>query len=261
MQRHFYAWLLLLAALTACQSEPPATQPAAPTAAAPKPAAWTGRVDSLTAAQLPALPKLPGQLLQARRWTDANGENLLVVYRTAPAAERKTQYTDEEYYVELFARQYVRQPGGQYQEQWRLQDAVRNCPFDMWLGPLPGSTRVTDLDADGQTETTLVYKLTCRSDVSPSSLKLIMHEGKAKYALRGYTVVPVDSLPLAQHVPANACCLDTISRAELNSAEGYLLSDGRYENEKDFRRAPRAFLGFARAQWRRNIVRDEFEQL
>ncbi|RAK64058.1 hypothetical protein DLM85_19130 [Hymenobacter edaphi] len=250
--------------MVACQSDPKSNQAAAPPAAtAPAaksaPAAWAGTVDSLTAGQLPPLEKLPGKLLLARRWTDIAGENVLVLYRTKPADERTTKYTDEESYVELFARQYVRQPNGQYRELWRLQDAVRNCPFDMWLGPLPGSTRITDLDRDGTTETTLIYKLTCRSDVSPSEMKLIMHESKAKYALRGFMVVP-DSLPAAQNMPANSCCLDTISKAQFEAPNGYKLQDGRYENEKEFRRAPRAFLAFARAQWRRWAPRDEFEQ-
>ncbi|OON70669.1 M949_RS01915 family surface polysaccharide biosynthesis protein [Hymenobacter sp. CRA2] len=259
MQRGFHVWLGLLAGLAACQSDPNTTQPPAAAAApaattASASAGWAGKVDSLTAAQLPRLEKLPGQLLQAWRWTDALGENVLVVYRTKPVY-RTTPDTDMEgATVQLFARQYVLAAGGQYQELWRLRDGIEDCPFDLDLGPLPGSTRITDLDADGQTETTLVYKLACRSDVSPSDLKLIMHEGKAKYALRGFTVVQYDSVPVAQRMPANPCCLDTISAAELD--EHYELNAGRYENEKDFRGAPRAFLGFARAHWRHWAPRD-----
>ncbi|KUG06226.1 M949_RS01915 family surface polysaccharide biosynthesis protein [Solirubrum puertoriconensis] len=263
MQRGFRLVLPLLTAVAACQSGPTDEKPtsAAPAkGAVPAAAGWAGKVDSLTAAQLPRLEKLPGKLLQARRWTDAAGENLLVLYRTHPAAERTTKYTDEESHVELYARQYVRLPSGEFQEMWRLQDAVRNCPFDMWLGPLPGSTRITDLDHDGTTETTLVYKLTCRSDVSPSDMKLIMHEGKAKYALRGQMVVQYDSVPLLRRVPANSCCTDTLSKEQLDAPEGYELLAGRYQNENDFRAAPPAFLHFARAQWRRWITHDEFEQ-
>ncbi|UYZ61901.1 hypothetical protein OIS53_12920 [Hymenobacter weizhouensis] len=185
---------------------------------------------------------------------------MLVLTRRGPLLEKATKYTEPEHYVELFARQYVRR-AGRWQELWRLQDAVHNCPFDMWLGPLPGATSVTDLDHDGQTETTLVYKLTCRSDVSPSQLKLIMREGPAKYALRGYTVVQVDSVPISQRAPANPCCLDTLGKRQLEAPEGYLLTAGRYETEKEFRAAPPAFLRFARQQWRKWSVRDTFEQL
>ena len=43
---------------------------------------------------------------------------------------------------------------------------------------------VTDLDQDGIAETTVQYKLACRSDVSPALMKLVMHEGETKYAHR-----------------------------------------------------------------------------
>lgn len=259
MQRGIYVLLALVGTLAACQPDPktnhsPAKESATPTAAGAA-GGWAGKVDSLTAAQLPPLEKLPGQLLEARRWTDAQGENVLVIYRTKPVSKPGTDTDMESRTVQLFARQYLRPAAdGPYRELWRLQDGIQDCPFDLDLGPLPGSTAITDLDHDGQTETTLVYKLACRSDVSPSDLKLIMREGPAKYALRGFTVVQYDSVPLLQRAPANACCLDTISKAELN--EHYELNAGRYENEKDFRGAPRAFLGFARAHWRRWMVRD-----
>ncbi|MBX0292738.1 hypothetical protein K3G63_19995 [Hymenobacter sp. HSC-4F20] len=221
----------------------------------------SGQVRTLTRGQVPA-PELlpPGTLLEARQWPDGNGENLLVVTRRGPLPEKTTQYTDEESYVELFARQYVRR-AGQWKELWRLQDAIRNCPFDMWLGTLPGSTQITDLDQDGQTETTLVYQLTCRSDVSPDNLKLIIREGKNKYALRGQNVVQYDSVPMAQRVPANPCCLDTISKQQLEAPQGYELYAGRYENEKSFQGAPPQFLRYARRQWRKWIVYHQPEQL
>jgi hypothetical protein len=209
--------------------------------------------------QVPAVLRLPGNLLEAWRWTDASGENLLVVFRRGPLTEKTTKYTDEEAYVELSARQYVRRAES-WQELWRLQDAVRNCPFDLWLGPLPGATAITDLDGNGQSETTLIYKLTCRSDVSPSNLKLIMHEGAAKYALRGQMVVAYDSVPVSQRAPANPCCVDTLSQRQLNAPDGYELLAGRYETEKGFKQAPPAFLRFARQQWRKWSVRDEFDQ-
>lgn len=239
-----------------------ATRPATTTAAKDPKVASASDSSSRRAvplAQVPAALRMPGKLLEAWRWTDANGENMLVVFRKGPILEKVTKYTDEESSVELFARQYV-QRAGSWQELWRLQDAVRNCPFDLWLGPLPGATSVTDLDGDGQSETTLVYKLTCRSDVSPSDLKLILHEGAAKYALRGQMVVAYDSIPVSGRAPANPCCLDTISKQQLDAPEGYELLAGRYETEKEFRKAPPAFLRFARQQWRKWSVRDEFDQ-
>ncbi|WP_460622404.1 M949_RS01915 family surface polysaccharide biosynthesis protein [Hymenobacter tenuis] len=217
------------------------------------------RTQAVPLEQVPAALRMPGKLLEALRWTDAKGENMLVVFRKGPFSENTTKYTDEESYVELFARQYVHRAGS-WQELWRLQDAIRNCPFDLWLGPLPGATSITDLDGDGQSETTLLYKLTCRSDVSPSNLKLILHEGAAKYALRGQTVVAYDSIPVSGRAPANPCCLDTISKQQLDAPDGYELLAGRYETEKEFKKAPAVFLRFARQQWRKWSVQNEFDQ-
>ncbi|MBD2713814.1 hypothetical protein KBK19_02055 [Microvirga sp. STR05] len=225
-------------------------------------------------AQLPAQLRLPGQLLEAWRWTDSQGENMLVVFRTVtksrqqlaaapPDSSDVQDIEDFERSAQLTARQYVRAGSSSYKELWRLQDAVQNCPFDMWLGPLPGATSITDLDKDGQTETTLLYKLTCRSDVSPSGLKLIMREGAAKYALRGQMVVAYDSGPVSERTPANPCCLDTISQRQLNAPDGYKLVAGRYESEKEFRKAPVAFLLFARQQWQKFSIEkaEDHEQL
>ncbi|MCC2546059.1 hypothetical protein LJY25_06350 [Hymenobacter sp. BT175] len=239
---------------------PVAAETPAPADTAAVSAAQPTRVVLLTAAQLPAGTALPGKLLEALRWTDVNGENLLVVSRRGPLNEPRPGEMEGERYVEMAACQYLRRQG-RWEPQWRLRDAVRSCPFDMWLGPLPGSTAVTDLDHDGESETTLIYKLTCRSDVSPSGMKLVMHEGAAKYALRGQMVVAYDSVPVARRAPRQICCLDTLNEKRVEATGDYAAYLGRYQNEKDFRAAPPAFLDFARQQWRYWSVQDEFEQL
>lgn len=250
-------WLAVLPLAVACsQQRSPEETPAAPaipaaaSATAPAVADSGINVRNLPLSELPAgVPTQPGKVLELKQWTDKNGLNLLVLTRT-PVRNDPPQPDgpEEAQSVDMYARQYV-QRAGRWQELWHLQDGVAGCPFDLGLGPVPGATAVTDLDDDGLTETTLLYSLTCTSDVSPATLKLILHEGAAKYALRGYTVVQYDSIPAAERRPANACCLDTISAARLEVH--YELFGGRYENEKDFRKAPPAFLRFARQEWRR----------
>lgn len=39
----------------------------------------------------------------------------------------------------------------------------------------------------------MTYKVTCQGDVSPIPMKIIMYEGKQKYAARGSTKVKVSS--------------------------------------------------------------------
>ncbi|MCB2378763.1 hypothetical protein LGH70_14265 [Hymenobacter sp. BT635] len=252
------SWLGGLLLLAACADEP-RQQPAEAAAPRPKielPAAFeTSQVRTLTASQLPAGVVLPaGKLQEARQWEDANGTNVLVVTRTAeqdePNAPDEADEAEGARHVELYARQYVRRPGG-YQLLWKLQDHVGHCPLDLALSLLPGSTAITDLDNDGHTETMLVYALGCRGDVSPLELKLILHEDAAKYALRGNNVVQYDSLPISKRMPATICCLDTVDEKRAEARGDYSIYDGRYHNEKDFRGAPPAFLRFARQQWRR----------
>ncbi|QNH61946.1 M949_RS01915 family surface polysaccharide biosynthesis protein [Hymenobacter sediminicola] len=275
MHNYFLGLLLLLAVACSDKKGEPTTHSAETPVAAAAPDSAVNSAAPIVAekvllAHLPAQLRLPGQLLEAWRWTDSQGENLLVVFRTVtksrqqlaaapPDSSDVQDIEDFERSAQLTARQYVL-AGGTYKELWRLQDAVQDCPFDMWLGPLPGATSITDLDKDGQTETTLLYKLTCRSDVSPSGLKLIMREGAAKYALRGQMVVAYDSVPVSERTPANPCCLDTISQRQLNAPDGYKLFAGCYKSEKEFRKAPVAFLLFARQQWRKWSVQDEFDQ-
>ncbi|MDU0370963.1 M949_RS01915 family surface polysaccharide biosynthesis protein [Hymenobacter endophyticus] len=260
-----YSLFLLALGVLGC-SEPQADKaagssaPDTPTATAAPETTDAVTVQSLPANQLPAgVPRQPGKVLELKQWTDANGLNLLVITRTPEQDEPASpDEADDARHIEMYARQYV-QRAGTWQELWHLQDGVSHCPFDLWIGPVPGATTVTDLDHDGQTETTLLYSLTCTSDVSPATFKLIMREGAAKYALRGYTVVQYDSVPAAQRVPANPCCLDTISAARLE--EHYELLAGRYETEKEFRNAPPAFLPFARRQWQRFSSKSTSEEL
>ena len=84
-----------------------------------------------------------------------------------------------------------------------------------------------------------------------------MHEGAAKYALRGFTVVQYDSIPARQRQPINPCCLGQLSKTQLGKlydgpSEGYM---GRYFSEDDFKNKPE-FLRFARHQWQEYSVFD-----
>lgn len=228
---------------------------------------------AVTAAEIPTAQKLPGKLLEAWRWKDNNGENLLVVYRKLiPSRDELRAQKDPAFRkmlenpntgrpvedmgsgAELSVRQYVRKQGD-YTELWRLQDGVYDCPVDMILGPASHSTTVTDLDHNGQSETTFLYAVGCRGDISSDDLKLIMHEGKAKYALRGYTVVQVDSIPV--HASPNPCCIGELSKTKLRELfdgpdSGYM---GRYISEADFKTKP-DFLQYARKQWQKYSVFD-----
>lgn len=70
---------------------------------------------------------------------------------------------------------------------WKAKDFVEACEFDLTLEVVDGSIEVTDVDGDGTPEVSFLYRLGCRSDVSPLTAKLLFYEGSEKYALRGET--------------------------------------------------------------------------
>ncbi len=74
---------------------------------------------------------------------------------------------------------------------WQAKDFVNDCEFDLTLGVIDDSIEVTDIDDNGRAEVSFMYRLGCRSDVSPATLKLLMYQGTTKWALRGQSKVKV----------------------------------------------------------------------
>jgi hypothetical protein len=132
----------------------------------------------LTAREVPAGVAVRGVVEAGRRWRDENGENVLLLTRTREA------WTGDVRGRELHAYHYVRAGTG-YRLLWHTTDFVRDCDVDITLAYAPGSLRITDVDADGVAESSFVYALGCHGGVDPATLKLILHEGAAKYAIRG----------------------------------------------------------------------------
>lgn len=143
-------------------------------------------VTELKANQLP--PGIPHgmETVLARRWTDRLGDNVLLFTR----AGRETCDQDMCGTTLTLDGYHYLVSGSQSTQLWHTTDAVRTCELDMTLDVHPGSIAITDLDHDGTAETTYVYAMACRGDVSPLDMKLIMHEGAAKYAIRGSTDLP-----------------------------------------------------------------------
>jgi hypothetical protein len=172
-----------------------------------------------------------GEVVAGARWLDKKGENLLLLCETgafnSPVSpkSKKNPYGEWGMAAEVHGYHYVKIKG-QYRLLWKLYDLVEICPYDLDATFLPNSLTITDLDGSRIAESTFLYKKGCRSDLSPAQLKLIMHEGKAKYALRGETMVP-----------------------GINP-EGKLGKIGGQKSiDPGFQRAPKVFLDYALRQW------------
>jgi hypothetical protein len=214
----------------------------------------------LTTAQLPKIIHFKGKLIEAYKWNDKTGENILITSLVKPYKEKKMDKEMEEfpYSAELFAYQF-RKKDNNYKLLWKISDGEKKCPFDITTEFIKGSTIITDLNKDSIAETTIQYKLACRSDVSPAQMKLIMHQDTVKYALRGTMWIKY-AMP-----DSNAVFSITEKDVNLETLKGYKRKDddyskgyGRYETEKDFKNAPAGFLEFARKRWLKFAI-EKFE--
>jgi hypothetical protein len=177
-------------------------------------------------------------------WNDKTGENWLILSRMQPYKE-KDEYGEEGESVELFIYQFSGKDGV-YQPVWSFSEKEVACIFDVTAELVKAATSITDLDEDGLAETTVIYRTACRSDVSPSTMKLLMHEGTATYKLEGASWYGMGDTKFDI----------TEDNANLETLPGYkgiedelFKTFGRYESEKDFSKAPASFIKHARKHW------------
>ena len=129
--------------------------------------------------KLPSGVKYDGKVVAGATWEDDNGQNVFIITET----EIKRQDADNRM-KELFGYQYIVN-GENAKQLWKIYDFIKDCPVDVTLSYMPKSISVTDLDKNGIAETTFIYRMACKGDVSEDDMKLIMHEGENKYAIRG----------------------------------------------------------------------------
>lgn len=194
--------------------------------AADPPAAAVRVLDESVA--LDAGIRVEGKPVARTRFKDAKGEHVVVVTETDVVETPPKKDDDGGSSKRLFAYHFEATKSGTYALLWQVKDFVLDCPFDLTLSYVPSSLQISDLDRDGIAETRFGYRLSCRSDVSPDTVKLIMHEGKEKYAIRGD------------------------SRVAIGEEKGQLVYEGgKSERDASLARAPKAFAEAAQADWDR----------
>jgi hypothetical protein len=187
--------------------------------------------------------KYKGNPIEAWKWYDKNGQNILLI----SMSKRIVKDMADESSAELFACHYLIKEKPEL--LWDMYDAQWNCPFDL-TAEFVGSPEITDLDNNGIMESFITYRLACRSDVSPAKMKIIVHQGKQKYGLRGYSILKVNDFPDSLFSEDRE--LD-LSKVPANNGD-LMQTWGRYENTDDFKNTPKAFLEYARELWSRNFV-------
>lgn len=163
---------LLLALPLSVHAQPTLTPLAAPSA------------HSIGKDELPRRARRSGtRLVRALAWRDAAGDNLATFWRTLSPALGNARLQ-----VDLWSSG---EPGGAPHLMRTIKDAVMDCDLDLTAEYDESALGVTDVDADGLYELTFAYRLACRGDVSPATLKVVMLEQRDKYIIRGSDMVDV----------------------------------------------------------------------
>ncbi|MEC4114991.1 M949_RS01915 family surface polysaccharide biosynthesis protein [Myroides pelagicus] len=135
-------------------------------------------------AQIPNQLEYKGTIIEALKWYDKLGENILIL------SSNGTHNTNDngnrtELYAYLFTKNSSHK---EYKRTWRLYDYIDCIPIDYKVYFIEHQLRITDLNENGIAEISFPYILMCRGDVSNDTLKFMLYENSTKYALRGETM-------------------------------------------------------------------------
>lgn len=173
---------------------------------------------------LPKTIRYLGKPVQTIKYQDNTGTYLALTTQTG---EQPQKGDDEFKQAHLYAYVYQMNASGTPTLLWQLHDMVTDCNLDIVAGFVPGSLTITDLDKNGKAEVWVAYRLSCKGDVSPNDLKIIMHEGTTKYAKRGVGKIKVG---------------------------GKLQPDGGEITSDDFKKAPVLFKQQADQLWKKYVL-------
>ncbi len=140
---------------------------------------------------LPISIHYSGHIINAVKWSDSLGVNYVITTETGEI-NRKENETGSCSDASLYAYHFIVN-NDSAKLIWRIYDFNNACPFDLDLHFIDKTFAVTDLDKNGICEVWIMYKNSCYSDVSPAQTKIIMYEGRKKYALRGESRVRIST--------------------------------------------------------------------
>ncbi|KFF06256.1 M949_RS01915 family surface polysaccharide biosynthesis protein [Flavobacterium reichenbachii] len=193
---------------------------------------FTLTVNKIDSTQFPSSIKYEGFVKNAVRWKDKLGDNIVITTETGYFVSSKFKHESENSSdAELFVYHYI-MSGNKAQQTWKIYDYIADCPVDITASFVKNTFQVTDLNNNGIAEVWIMYKTVCHGDVSPSNMKIIMYEGKQKYAMRGENKVQVGVLD--------------------NGKAQYI--GGEFKFDENFKKAEKAFKDFAQKLWNKNLI-------
>ncbi|MGZ3754824.1 MAG: M949_RS01915 family surface polysaccharide biosynthesis protein [Mucilaginibacter sp.] len=150
------------------------------------------KVTVLDKSAIPSSIHYIGHIINSARYTDNEGEHIIITTETCEVQVKDEKGTPDGDFrkADLYAYDY-KISGDKISLFWQIHDFTIECPVDLKASYLPDTFAITDLDKNGVAEVWLMYSTACRGDVSPANMKIIMHEGAKKYAMRGTNKVDV----------------------------------------------------------------------
>jgi hypothetical protein len=179
------------------------------------------KVINLDKSDIPKSVKYKGQIVNSVMYQDSDGENVVITTQTG-IIETNDGFRS----ADLYAYHFIADKDS-IRLTWEMHDFIKDCGEDVVAEYLPKSFGVTDLDNNGKAEVWIMYKTACTGDVSPSVMKIIMHEGDKKFAMRGTNRVKVSDKEYA---------------------------GGNYAFDTSFLNGPGLFRQYAEDLWKNNLL-------
>jgi hypothetical protein len=182
--------------------------------------------------KLPKGIKYNGKIKSALRWIDQEGDNIVITTETGQYKNPKVKHERDGYDSELFGHHY-KVSNDQAVKSWTVHDYIYDCILELDVLFIKNTLQVTDLNKNGLGEVWLMYKKVCHGDMGSYEMKIILYEGKNKYAMRGE------------------------NKVEVEPGKYY---GGDYQFDKAFNEGPEEFRDFAKKLWEKNIMQTYGEQ-
>jgi hypothetical protein len=183
------------------------------------------KVIPLPKKDIPATIHFVGHIINSVRYTDNRGDHIILTTETG-IVQTKDSAGSGFSKADLYAYHYDIKDNKQI-PNWQLNDFVKDCPVEIAASYISNTFAITDLNNDGVAEVWLMYKTVCRGDVSPANMKIIMHEGMKKYAVRG------------------------TNKVKLSDKEFY---GGAYTLDETFKSGPKVFRQYALQLWNKSLM-------
>lgn len=142
------------------------------------------RVEKLDKKEISKGIKYNGNIREAVRYTDRSGDYIVLISETGIYRNEKIEHENDGGDAELYSYCFAVKQNS-FEQVWKVYDFIHDCPVDIVASFVKDTFQVTDLNNDGIAEVWLMYRTVCHGDVSPCNMKIIMYQGRQKFAMRG----------------------------------------------------------------------------